>query len=276
MLLIFTDMDGSLLDHYSYSHAAAAPLLQQLEQNRIPVIPATSKTRAELLVLRKKLNNQHPFIVENGAAVFIPEGYFSTPPADTQAMDGFLVKSFCQPRKHWQAMIAPQRQTLPGAFSTFADSSVETITGLTGLNPADARLAMQREYGEPVQWLGDTTQRNQFIDALEQAGARVLVGGRFMHVSGDTDKGKALQWLSQQYRLQPDSNDCYSIAIGDSQNDIAMLEAADHALVIRSPAHQPPVLSRTNDVLISQQQGPAGWSEGLQSIIASLPFNPTQ
>lgn len=78
--LIFSDLDGSLLDNDSYSHAAADALLAKLDQDEIPVILTTSKTRAEVEALRVELNNRHPFITENGAAVYIPQGYFSTKP----------------------------------------------------------------------------------------------------------------------------------------------------------------------------------------------------
>jgi predicted mannosyl-3-phosphoglycerate phosphatase (HAD superfamily) len=53
MKLIFTDLDGSLLDHHTYSFAPAANYLDRLETQGIPVIPITSKTRAEVLVLRR-------------------------------------------------------------------------------------------------------------------------------------------------------------------------------------------------------------------------------
>ena len=44
-LLVFTDLDGTLLDHHSYSHAAALPGLERLRGLEVPVIPVTSKTR---------------------------------------------------------------------------------------------------------------------------------------------------------------------------------------------------------------------------------------
>ncbi len=36
----------------------------------------TSKTRAELHALRAELSNEHPYVVENGAASYWPSGYF--------------------------------------------------------------------------------------------------------------------------------------------------------------------------------------------------------
>ena len=74
--LVFTDLDGSLLDHHDYGYRDALPQLRQLESLGIPVIPASSKTRAEIERLRDELGNTHPFIVENGAGGFVPVGYF--------------------------------------------------------------------------------------------------------------------------------------------------------------------------------------------------------
>ena len=83
--LVFTDLDGSLLDHHSYSFDAARSTLERLDELGIPVIPVTSKTRAEIKQIRDALGNKHPFVAENGAAVFIPRSYFPEPPEGTLA-----------------------------------------------------------------------------------------------------------------------------------------------------------------------------------------------
>jgi len=107
-LVIYTDLDGSLLDHDSYSHAAADALLAELEVHGVPVIIASSKTRSEQIALRNELSNHHPFIVENGAAVFIPVHYFETQPSGTVHENGYWVKRFSLPRHHW---LIPGRTT---------------------------------------------------------------------------------------------------------------------------------------------------------------------
>ena len=91
LYLVFTDLDGSLLDHHNYDFIDAMPQLRSLERLEIPLIPASSKTRVEIEQLRQKLGNTHPFIVENGAAVFIPQGYFSSRPAGTIEREGYWV-----------------------------------------------------------------------------------------------------------------------------------------------------------------------------------------
>ena len=268
-VVIFTDMDGSLLDHYDYNHQAADLLLKQLEANNIPVIPNTSKTFAELLNIRKSLNNQHPFIVENGAAVFIPVGYFTQQPADTRQEGEFWLKEFVESREYWQSLLAVLPDKFNGCYTSFAQSSIDDIMAMTGLNRESAICSSQRAYGEPLAWVGSEEDKLEFISLLNKRGATILQGGRFMHISGSCDKGQALQWLMQQYQEHSEKR-LTSIAIGDSQNDIKMLEQADIALLIRSPVHPLPTLERNNNLYISDSTGPEGWNEGVNTILGAM------
>lgn len=267
-LLLFTDLDGCLLDHHDYSFEPAAILLRKLEGLHIPVIPTTSKTASELLSLRKVLSNAHPFISENGAAVFIPIGYFPVRPDDSQAIGDFWVKEFTQPRQHWLSLIS-RIHLNSDKFQTFADATVADIAHLTGLEQDAAIRASRRQYGEPVSWRGTDREREQFMAELQQLGANVLQGGRFLHVSGDCDKGKALSWLANQYKKAL-HKPVISVAIGDSQNDINMLEVADIAILIPSPTHALPRLNKPQQVYTASQQGPRGWAESVSMILHSL------
>lgn len=267
--LIFTDMDGSLLDHYTYAFEDARPTLEKLQQKNIPVIPITSKTQAELLFLRETLNNNHPFIIENGAAVFIPKGYFDQQPQDTVERDGFWVKEFVTSREHWQSLIAKISANFTDEFITFSQAGVDGVMEMTSLDHDAASRAAQRQYGEPVSWLGSPERKKQFMLDLKGLGANILEGGRFMHVSGISDKGVALEWLAAVYQAQMPSDHITTIALGDSNNDKAMLEVADYAVLIRSPVHAPPAINRDNNLLISKNTGPKGWAEGVHQFIGA-------
>jgi len=268
-LLIYTDLDGSLLDHHDYSHAAADAMLAELKQMNVPVIPATSKTAAELLEIRKELGNHHPFIIENGAAVYIPEGYFSTPPPDTAIIDGFQVKAFTEPRQHWQSLLKTLQKEYDGCYATFQQAGVEGIMKMTGLEHDKAEQASQRSYGEPLSWQGTTEEKQAFIKRLEELGASVLQGGRFLHVSGHCDKGSALHWLTRQYQANEPDGEFTTVAAGDSQNDVAMLEAADIALIIRSPVNEMPDIDRHQHCFRSSAYGTQGWVEGMRLVLDS-------
>jgi mannosyl-3-phosphoglycerate phosphatase len=271
-VLVYSDLDGTLLDHHTYSFAPALPMLQKLHAGNIPVIPNTSKTFAELTELREQIGLDGPFIVENGAAVYIPVHYFKTQPSDTKCRNGFWVKEFSKPRKHWLSLIEKLKDRFAGEFNYFSNMSNQEIIAATGLPAKEARLAATREYGEPILWLGSDNTKANFVQALEALGAKPLQGGRFLHLSGQCDKGTALVWLTQQYQIELGSQPYISIALGDGQNDVAMLEAADIAVRILSPVNPPPSLTKEIEVYTSEAYGPSGWTECLEQII----FNDTQ
>ena len=265
--LVFTDMDGSLLDHFTYQFDEAKHSLQTLLTQKIPVIPITSKTQAELEQLREDLDNYHPFIIENGAAIFIPKGYFIEQPVDTIETSNYWVKSFVESRETWQQLIAKIRSQYKGKFITFAETGLDDIVKMTGLNYAQASKAAQRQYGEPISWQGNCIDKRDFIQDLEKLGAKVLEGGRFLHVSGECDKGKALLWLKNIYQNQVPEQEFTTLALGDSGNDIAMLESADYAVLIRSPVHALPIVKRDKELFVTTSTGPKGWSEGILNFI---------
>ena len=101
---------------------------------------------------------------------------------------------------------------------------------------------------------------------MQELGAHILEGGRFLHVSGYCDKGQAQTWLAQQYQAELETK-VNIIALGDSDNDVAMLEAADIALQIRSPVHGFPKLEKQSQVYHSQHYGPEGWAESINKIL---------
>lgn len=304
-LLVFTDMDGSLLDHYSYSHQPADAMLKKLEDQGIPVIANTSKTFDELIELRRSINNRHPLIAENGAVVYLPKALFAGAPAECTDFGDYWVKEFCPPRSRWQSIINSLTEEFSGEFSTFEQGGIDAIIEWTGLSEKQARLAAQRRYGEPVRWFGSDERAELFIARLRDLGASVLQGGRFIHVSGQSDKGLAMQWLAALYMKNMQSEPrVATLAIGDGPNDIAMLEVADFALIIRSPANPAPKLLRLKDretlgaipssesgsesesgprstgesqdqqdrsnVIISKAYGPEGWAEGVAAILTKL------
>ena len=135
----------------------------------------------------------------------------------------------------------------------------------------EIKLAQARLFSEPI-YLPVNYDKTPLLKALTEAGGEVLIGGRFMHVSGKTNKGIALLWL-QEFLSQQQQKDFISIAIGDGHNDIAMLEAADIALIIPSPVHELPKLDRTEGVYIANQPGAKGWNAGLKNIFDELNKN---
>lgn len=267
--LVFTDLDGTLLDHYSYQTEAAEETIAALKYNDIPIIPNSSKTLQEILVIRRQLNLQSPFIIENGAAVYIPINYFKFQPAGTHLENDFWVKPFCQKSDYWLSLLAQQATQFRHDFHGFSQLTNAQLAKLTGLEIEQATLAKMRQYGEPIDWLGSAQSKAEFIRHMTALGVNILQGGRFLHVSGHCDKGQAQRWLAEQYQQQYPQKKIVTIALGDSDNDSAMLEEASIAIQIKSPVHDFPNLKRTHQVYQSSQHGPIGWAECLHQVLLS-------
>lgn len=263
--LIFSDMDGTLLDHHTYSFAAAKPTLNKLRLKEIAVIPTTSKTYAEMQSLRHRIGLEGPFIIENGAAIYIPTFFLKHKPSDTTDVDGFWCKSFIADKSHWIHLLEHLDDEFSGQYQQFSKMSVSDIQECTGLDAQSASLAAKRQFGEPVLWLGNDADKSRFIEAIKNKGAYPLEGGRFIHISGNCNKGQALYWLATEYQNQF-KVDVNTIALGDGKNDVAMLEAADVAVRIHSPTNPPPEVNNQN-LHTSTLTGPEGWSEMLTALL---------
>lgn len=265
--IILTDLDGSLLDHETYSYGYAKDLLLMLEKIRIPVIPVTSKTFSEVVKLRNELNNKHPFITENGAGIYIPKSYFKQIELNWKIKNDYFFISDSYNRDFLVDAIQSHAHEFLAEFKTFhALNEIEgigSIAKVTGLCVEDAQLASEREFSEVVIWLSTEKRRKLFADCLEKHGLLVQQGGRFLNITGQSTKGGAVQKLIEIYCAQPNIDSCDSLAIGDSQNDISMLEIADQALIIKPLKRKPLKINKRTKVSISQEIGPRGWVSGV-------------
>ncbi|MBZ5489130.1 HAD-IIB family hydrolase [Halomonas aquamarina] len=262
--LVFTDLDGSLLDHHSYDFSPALPTLAWLEQLRIPVIPVTSKTRAELLPLRESLGLvDTPFVAENGAVIGLPPGWcHARLDRPSSGRDGLAIKHTGVDIGFIRARLNVWRKRLNIGFTCMGEMSNNEVAALTGLDAARASDARQREGCEPLIWNGDQASLETFRQALESDGLELTQGGRFWHVMGrGTDKGRAVTWLIERFAMLRGCTPL-SLALGDGPNDVSMLEAVDQAVVIQG-VHDARVTPRTPALYRTTAVGPAGWAEGV-------------
>ena len=242
-LIIFTDLDGSLLDHGDYSFSGALPVLSYLRKEHIPLIYTTSKTRQECLLLQKAMQISAPFIVENGACVCYPDG--------EEVLLG-------RPHEEIAAFIDKYK----GRFGirAFKDMSVEEIARHTGFSKEQATLAKARDFSEP--FLIDEKMDIAGLTAVaEEEGFKILRGGRFYHcVGAGQDKGKAVQKVLERYPGYT------SIALGDNFNDIAMLEVVDIPILIpRYGGDYIPL--RLPNLIKASHEGSRGWNEALEKVL---------
>lgn len=260
-LVVFTDLDGTLLDHTTYQWLPAKPALDALWSAQVPVILNSSKTRSEIQALREDLGNTDPYITENGAAVVIPEGYF-----DNEEQQ---VVTFARPREVVLEILAALREKgFP--FRSFEEMTVAELAAATGLDEAAAIKAKARDATEPLLWKGNDAALAEFRRALATHQLQLVEGGRFFHAMGFFDKAGAMLYLMEQYRERSPGVDVVSIALGDSPNDARMLEQADIPVVIKGVNSDSLVLSGGRKAMRSDKAGPAGWNDCVLQILADF------
>ena len=264
--VVFSDLDGTLLDRETYSWEKASSALEQIRRRSIPLILSTSKTLAETLMLRQRLGNDHPFIVENGAAVAVPPGYFADRPGEElEAWNGFRLKRHGHGRDSILSLLRDLRTQQGFQFQGFGDWSLEQVVAKTGLPLDDASRALERFGSEPIEWRESDANLERFREQIHAAGLRLVQGGRFLHVMGQFDKAKAFLWLKSQY------GPAVTVALGDSPNDEAMLDEADIAVIVRSEHSDRIALSRPQRVIRTEKPGSAGWQEAMEALLPELP-----
>lgn len=269
-VLIFTDLDACLLDATSYSFAPAKEALEAVRARHIPLVLASSKTRAEVEPIRFRLENHHPFIIENGGGLFIPKGYFDFPVPWAQVRGTFQVIELGVPCVRLRAALKEIEQTVGCRLRGFGDMSAEELADRTGLGQPEAILAKQRDYDEPFVIEGPETLAGEVRRLAEARGLRCTRGGRFYHLMGDSDKGKACRVLIDCYRrAQAHAGDrLLIVGIGDSLNDLSMLAAADCPILVQRPdgSYDPEV--QVAHLIRAPGIGPAGWNQAVLEILS--------
>jgi len=255
-ILVFTDLDGTLLDHDTYSFSAALPAIEKLKSLNIPVIPVTSKTLSELDTLLMALELNSPVIAENGGIIAAPKGQLKGFKSDI-SYKNFDVLQLSPVYSVLNHALRDIKQRFNLKFTGFNDMTVEYVAEITGLNEAQAYQAKERLCSEPLIWQDSPENLLQFEQILDEMDFSLTRGGRFYHVMGKTDKGKSMLKLANLY---PAHN--IKIALGDSPNDISMLSVADFSVVINRKNNPPLVVDKKPDLFYQTNLcGPQGWQE---------------
>jgi len=249
--LIFTDLDGTLLDHETYDFSEANDMLNFIDKQKIPLIIVTSKTKDEVLELQKKLNISMPFIIENGAGIFIPKN------------NGFDLIALGKTYETTITTFKKYSKNFPlKGFHEMSDAEVSLYTEL----PIDkAKLAKRRTFSEPF-ILEDESKLEALKKLAIADGFDVVKGGRFYHlITYGQDKAKAVKYMKSYYENLYNKS-FQTIALGDGENDITMLESVDTAILIKKYDGTFTKCGIKN-LIKSEYIGPKGWNESLKRIL---------
>ncbi|HEU4339899.1 MAG TPA: HAD-IIB family hydrolase [Planctomycetota bacterium] len=247
--VLFTDLDGTLLDAVTYRFDAARPGLEALRRAGIPVVASTSKTRAEMVPLMRSFGLRGPCVVENGGAIV--ENGAARPLGATTSK---LLRGY-----------ALLKEKAGGALRGFHEMSDAELSAVTRLSLDEASRARKREFDLPFTILGqDGSIAESLAAEARKLGLRISRGGRFHHLHGPSDKGTSLKVVMRRWRGRR------AAAIGDSANDLPMLKAASIAFAVKTTEgrHDPDLVSGVPRLRLIDRAGPEGWAIAVDQLLA--------
>ncbi|HDP80781.1 MAG TPA: HAD-IIB family hydrolase, partial [Spirochaetes bacterium] len=230
--LVFSDLDGTLLDHYTYSYGASLPGMALLKANRVPLVLVSSKTFPEMVAIYRELRLDAPFIFENGGGIAFP-GEKTGEKEFTITLTGFSAAALEQ-------KLPLLREALGKEPRAMSEMSLDEIMELTGLDRTGARLAASRQASLPfIPSPGvrpGPAEMSKINEGLAPHGLMITRGGRFYHFSSSqSTKGKAAAAVIDRYREHAGGKKITTLGIGDSENDIPLLEAVSIPALVRKP-----------------------------------------
>lgn len=244
--IVFTDLDGSLLEEDGSLSREARDVLAELRERDVPVIPLTSKTRRELEAWLGVLDAGDAGAFENGAGILFER--------ECEILSGAVPAPDLRP-----VLDALRRKTGLPLFS-FEEIPDAAMAHLTGLSPAEAAAARDREYDLP--FVAPVDAADTLSGLPLPPDLRLTRGGRFWHLSGAHDKADALRLLAE--RLGGGA----TVGLGDAPNDASFLRAVDRAVLVPRPSGVDPVLAdAVPGASVAPAPGGAGWAAAVRMLV---------
>lgn len=255
-LVIFSDLDGCLLNKADYDWSSAQPVLEQLRRLAIPVVLNSSKTVAEMTELLDEFDlTGTPFISENGGVI-----HWGTSRADPSGN----LQVTGTPRQEILSVLASLKANFQ--FRSFTDLGISGIIEHTGLPRRKAELAADRRSTEPLLWDDSPARIDAFRTALQAHQLTLTRGGRFWHVAGPVSKGSAMKIVAGHYQGRYAPASVTTAGIGDSPIDQSMLDVADCPIGIPAGGSLN-VSVDTSRGIVAGCEGSAGWAEAVRRLL---------
>jgi mannosyl-3-phosphoglycerate phosphatase family protein len=230
-ILVFSDLDATLLDPRRHSNVdeVTREALARVVRERVPIVLSSMRTRAEVEAIQQELGITHPFICENGAAVFIPNGYFGFDIPHARDIAGYKAVEFGRPYTEVVRRLHHAAGRLGVEIVGFGDMSVEDVAVDCGLPLLQARLAKLREYTEPFRIRREGADVNRLVNALRAAGLTCSNRGRYYH-AGTVRCDLGAQLLCGWYRRA--FGHMMTVVFGDHVSTAPLLRQADVPLIV--------------------------------------------
>ncbi|GAA0738871.1 Cof-type HAD-IIB family hydrolase [Clostridium oceanicum] len=252
MNLIATDLDGTLLNSKSKISTENAKAIKCAQSKGIEVVIATGRSYFDALSLCKEVDISTYIISGNGSAIHSPDGeeiysstieekdahkiiahlnnknYYYEVATENALYTPFNIKGVLDTEINKMKSNDPKLDTLPFEHAKKMQFSQ---SGFVLVNNYKEILEKTKKYYKILGISFDKLKREKGINKFKKMENLALVSSweyNFEITNKDASKGNALKRLSSILGVNLDK----SIAIGDSYNDISMLEVCKHTVAM--------------------------------------------
>lgn len=256
MYIVFSDLDGTILDDHDYSYQDSLPGIESLKYLNIPLILVSSKTHAEMLIIRQNLGLNTPFVFENGGGI-------ADLPMENNSIT--LLGSGIESLQSYSRLL---RDMIHAPVHFMHEMSIPQIMEITGLSRTEVKQAQYRLTSLPfILADGRLLSPGELLPInleLQNHQLTVSLGKKFMHLhSSMTNKGNAIEILINHYQNAFQSQ-IVSIGIGDSLLDLPMLKKTTISFLVQNIPCDIPHIQYTH------KSGPAGFSESIKHVLNTV------
>ena len=259
-IIIFTDLDGSLLDKDTFKFNIIENYFRELILKNIIIIPNTSKTEAELLDFNKQYNLNLSFIVENGSCIH-----------GLNLINPKLPKKILISRtvdKIYEIYNSNVPNNLKNKITFILKLNSKKQEEIFGLPLNKLKLAIKRKYTIPIKFNGSQIEKYELIEILNNVGLTLQTGGRIINICDNINKSKAMSKTIELISKEIDDK-IVTIGVGDNQNDIEMLKLSDHPCLVRNDNFNSALINIDN-LIKSTEPSPMGWADVIKTAIQKI------
>ena len=261
-VLIFTDLDGTLLHRETFEFNEIKEYLNQLLSKGIIIVTNTSKTEKEILEFNNELGSSLPYISENGASIKGLDLLNSNLPKElilSREKDN-LIKIFeksvpvnLQNKCKWLSKMDKKKQSL-----------------IFGLKDEKLNMALDRKYTIPFVFEGNKGEKNELFKIVKNKGLALQEGGRVINLTDKADKAKALQVFVRFFKKN--NKRVKTIAVGDNYNDLDMLKTSDFPCLVFNDKFTLDKIPIYN-LITTNKPSPEGWADVIKMALVKINKN---
>ena len=137
----------------------------------------------------------------------------------------------------------------------------------SGLFNKDLERASERDFSILFKWHAGDEKLNKLKDILKDFNLTIIRGGRFFHICSNFNKYSAMKFILTKISHNSPEQIYKTVGIGDSSNDIEMLNQTDYKCVVQSINNTSLIAGLTSkDFILSTTHAPEGWQECIDNI----------